>query len=324
VRPRARLSSRPGLARGGALAGIALAALGAIGFASKGVFAKLLYADGWTYDATLTTRAVLSLPVMALWALWRVGPEIFGRVPWRAAVGAAAAGALCYYGGAMLDFFALTLLDAGIERVLLFAYPSIVVLLNALLYRQLPGARVLAAVAVTYAGILLVVSGFDLDLLRANISGAGLVLGCSLTMALYYLASDRWTPALGSIRFALYALTAAATCLALHYHSQHGFTLPAWQRRDLGLMGGLVAFATVMPMLAMAESVRRLGAERAAVISTLGPPATLLLGGWLLGERLRAPQWCGVALIIGGILILELGRRSARAAAQAVAATTQA
>lgn len=252
---------------------------------------------------------------MALWALWRIGPPVVGPAPWRAVLGAAAAGAMCYYGGAMLDFYALTLLDAGVERVLLFAYPSVVVLFYALLYRQLPQASVLIAVAVTYAGILMVVSGFDLRLLRTNFAGAGLVIGCSLTMAVYYLASDRWTPALGSIRFTLYALTAATICLAVHYLARHGLALPVWHQRDIGLMAGLVIFATVVPMLAMAESVRRLGAERAAVISTLGPPATLLLGAWLLGERLRVPQWCGVALIIAGILILELARRSGAAAA---------
>ena len=77
---------------------------------------------------------------------------------------------------------------------------------------------------------------------------------------------------------------------------------------------GLVICATVVPMLAMAEGVRRLGAPRASVVSTVGPPTTILLGAWLLDERLSLIQWMGVGLIVGGILFLEaLRRRSAPA-----------
>jgi drug/metabolite transporter (DMT)-like permease len=140
------------------------------------------------------------------------------------------------------------------------------------------------------------------------------VLACSLTMAVYYLASDRWTASLGSVAFTLSALSAATACLASHYLLRRGAVLPHFEPRDVALMTGLVVLATVMPMLAMAESVRHLGAERAAVVSTVGPPVTLLLGAWLLDERLRGPQWLGVLLIVGGILILEGARRLAAAA----------
>jgi drug/metabolite transporter (DMT)-like permease len=288
---------------------VLLAALGAAGFASKGVFAKFLYADGWSVEAVMTTRAVLSLPVMAAWAYLRLGRALFASARPAAVAGAALAGALCYYVGARMDFQALTTLDAGVERVLLFSYPAEVVLLYALIYRQRPRASVLAAVAVTYLGILLVVSGLDLGLLRRNIDGAGLVLACALTMAVYYLASDRWAAVLGSMAFTLCALAAATTLIGADYLARHGTLLPSFAPRDAALMAGLVGAATVMPMLAMAESVRHLGAERAAVISTVGPPITLLLGAWLLDERLVAGQWFGVALIVAGILILEAARR---------------
>jgi drug/metabolite transporter (DMT)-like permease len=275
------------------------------------VFAKFLYADGWDFDAVLTTRAVCALPVIAAWAWWRIGAKTLGSAPRSALLGAALAGALCYYLGATLDFYALRTLEVGIERALLFSYPSMVVLLYALTYRAVPQPSVLAAIVVTYAGILLVVSGFDLAILRVNLAGSGLVLACALTMAIYYLASDRWTGPLGSIGFTLWAFAAATACLVVQYLLQHGRTLPVWRARDAALIAGIVVIATVVPLLSMAEAVRRLGAERAAVVSTVGPPTTLLLGAWLLDERLRAAQWLGVALTVAGILILELARRPA-------------
>ena len=58
----------------------------------------------------------------------------------------------------------------------------------------------------------------------------------------------------------------------------------------------------------MAEGVRRIGPSRASLISTLGPPATALTAYELTGEVLAAAQWLGIALIIVGVLALEIGR----------------
>jgi drug/metabolite transporter (DMT)-like permease len=296
--------------RGAALVGLALAAFGAACFASKGVFAKYLYADGWSAEAVTTLRAVFALPIIAAWALWRGRVRALADAPRTALLGAAAAGFLCYYIGSLLDFQALTLIDVSVERVLLFSYPSMVVLLRAAISRRLPRPRVLAALAVTYLGILLVVSGLGGEVPRVSLAGAGLVLVCALTFALYYLASDRWTPTLGSVSFTLCSLTAATACLAGQFLVHHGSAGVRWSTRDGWLMAGLVAIATVVPMLSMAEGVRRVGAERAAVVSTVGPPTTILLGAWFLGERLNGPQWLGVGLIIAGIGILELARHA--------------
>ena len=68
---------------------------------------------------------------------------------------AAIAGIICYYVGAMVDFWALTLIDASIERVLLFSYPAIVVLIGSIQTRRAPQTRVVFALLLTYAGIFL-------------------------------------------------------------------------------------------------------------------------------------------------------------------------
>jgi drug/metabolite transporter (DMT)-like permease len=300
---------------GSTLAGILLTSTGAIGFASKGIFAKALYADGWGALDLVTTRALLALPVIAAWALWAVGLRGVLRAPPRAMLGAALAGVGCYYLGALWDFQALQWIDASVERVLLFSYPSMVVVFHAVLYRERPAGAVLAALALTYGGILMVVTGLDAAVLRGNLAGAGLVLACALTSALYYLAGDRWTPALGSVAFTFYALAAATVCLVVHRALGHAPTTAAWGPRDLALIAGIVVCATVIPMLAMAEGVRRLGAPRASLVSTIGPPTTILLGAWLFGERLHAAQWCGVGLIVAGILTLEGTRPPAAEAA---------
>lgn len=314
------LSAPRPLPRTQALAGIGCAVLGAACFATKGVFAKFLYAHGWDPATVLVTRSVLALPLIAAWALSRLKPGALRAAPRGALAGAAAAGAACYGVGSSLDFYALASIDVGVERVLLYAYPTMVVALYALLQRRLPRPRVLGALLVTYTGILLVVSGFDMSVFSRNLGGSGLVLACAFTMALYFLASDRWTGALGAGLFTMCGSAAATLCLVVDYLLRHGVASSAWHSRDAGLVAGLVLFATVVPMLALAESVRLLGAERAALVSTVGPPTTLLLGAWLFGERLRTAQWLGVALIVAGILILEVVRSPAARAVQSAAA----
>jgi drug/metabolite transporter (DMT)-like permease len=292
---------------------VALAAFGAACFATKGIFAKFLYAEGWNFEALLAIRMLWALPVVWAWALWKVGPAALLRGPRGAIAGAIGAGVLCYYLGALFNFYALTLIDASVERVLLFSYPTMVVILHSVLYRERPGTRVVAALALTYVGILVLVTGLDAAILRANLAGAGLVLVCALTFALYYLASDRWTRAIGSLPYTTWAITAATVCLASHYGLRHDYAEIEWTADGVALMAGIVVFATVLPMLSMAEAVRRLGAQRAAVVSTVGPPATILLAWWLLAERLTLAQWLGAALIVVGIVVLEYAKQKAPA-----------
>ena len=86
----------------------------------------------------------------------------------------------------------------------------------------------------------------------------------------------------------------------------HGWQHLTLDRTSWLWMAVLVVFATVLPLYFVAEGVRRIGAERAAVASTAGPPAAAVLAIAVLGERLGLTQVIGIALIVGGILVLEL------------------
>ena len=292
--------------------GAAYCAAAAMLFACKGIFAKKLYALGVSVDAVVMLRGVIALPMFWVLALRREPFVTIAATPWRAIATAAFAGALCYYVGAMLDFVALTMIEASIERVLIFSYPAMVVLFTAVRDRRRPANAVLLAGGLTYVGIFFTVGGFDLAELTANLLGALLVIGSALTYAIYFLISEKYTREIGSARFTLFAMSAAPICLLVHFGVQRDFAELATIRPSAwALLVGIAVLCMFLPASLHAEGVRRLGAERGSVLSTVGPPTTVLLAWALLGERLIGWQFLGIALIVIGVLALDLSRRRA-------------
>lgn len=280
----------------------------AVLFSLKGICAKLLFREGVALDTLLLLRATLSLPVFWLWAARRGDLARQHDAPAPDIALAMAGGVLSYYVGTWCDFRGLELTTASLERALLFAYPAFVVLLRAFASGRSPPGRVLLALGMTYTGICLAVGAFDVALWRANAIGAGLVLVSALTFAVYLLINERLAPRLGSVGYVAVAMTAAALCFVAHFlivASPSAFEIGPRAMAGVVLM---TAFTNVLPLLMMAEGVLRIGAQRAAILSSVGPPCTLLAGVAVLGEVLAPVQWAGTAVIIAGVLVLEAGR----------------
>lgn len=287
--------------------GIALTAGGAVLFASKGLFAKALYRQGVDFQTLTALRAVMSLPLFAALGLGR-GFALTGRPP-RALGLAALAGVLCYGIGALVDFWALTLVDVSVERALLFSYPALVVAWTATVRRSLPPRAITVALILTYLGILLVVGGFDAAAWRQNLTGSLMVLFCASTTATYFVLGERCMPDLGSMGFTIVAMSAAAAAVCLHYVITHrlGAILEVSPQGWL-LLAGLAVLCMFLPTLMQAEGISRIGAVRGALAGTVGPPSALLLGVVLLGERPAVSQLLGTAMIVVGILLIARRR----------------
>jgi drug/metabolite transporter (DMT)-like permease len=287
--------------------GMLYVALAAMLFASKGIFGKLLYQRGVGFELLVTARALIAVPFFG-WIAWRgrASSAATGMRP-GAVAAAVVAGIVCYYVGALVDFWALVLIDASIERVLLFSYPAMVVMIGAVLERRAPESRVVWAMLLTYAGIFFAMGGMDLAELRANLFGALLVLLAALTTAVYFLIGARYTRELGSMRFTAIAMTSAAVLLAIHFAAFRSIdevrVLTAYDWMLLAVLGTACMF---VPGLLQAEGMRRVGASRAAIGSTIGPPTTILLAAMFFGERLNAWQILGSAMIVGSVVLLSV------------------
>lgn len=310
--------------------GMICVAAAAMLFASKGLFGKALYARGVGFELLVAMRSVMALPLF-LWVGLRSGPgapAVTGddeaqtpavtpapaaRPRARALVGAVVAGITCYYLGALVDFWALTMIDASVERVLLFSYPAMVVMIDSVIRRRAPERRVVIALAVTYVGIFFAMGGIDIFELRANLLGAALTLVAALTTAIYFLIGERYTRELGSTRFASIGMSSAAVVLAVHFAVFRSFSeIAALGAQDWLLLGVLAMFCMFVPGLLQAEGMRRVGAQRGAIGSTIGPVTTIVLAAIFLNERLNVWQLLGSAMIVGSILVLSLGKSKPR------------
>ena len=285
-----------------------LVAVGAVLLAAKGLFAKVLYSLGLTFHDVAAIRSVMAVPGFALLAwLHTRNSQPNGRITLDRGdvLLAIFAGVLCYYLGALANFYALTIIDASIERPLLFAYPIFVVLINSAITGKLPSLRVTMALLMTSLGVALVTGALSSTLSSAEWAGMTWVIFCSLSIAIYFLISGELTPRLGSGLFTLIAMTAAAIGFSGHYQWIFG-----WQNIDLSQTAwltivGLVVFSTVLPLFLVAEGVRRIGAARASLISTVGPPATAFMAHFVTGEVLGPTQWLGVLIVLVGVFFIE-------------------
>lgn len=288
--------------------------VGAVLVSGKGIIAKLLYRDGISIEPILLLRAWLALPLVWAWALYRVPLSSLFRGNRRLIAGAMLAGAASYYAGAWMNFIALTMIDASLERVLLFTYPTMVVVARAVATRRWPSPKLLSAVALTYLGVACAVGGYNVDLLQANALGAALVLGSAGFFAYFMIANERVAIVTGSVPFIVHATLAAVVALSAHavFVSGDGFArvfaLPA---HALWLIALMTALTNVLPLFLFSASIKRIGAQRAAVVSTIGPPSTFIMASLILGEAMHAVQVFGAGLIIAGIVVLETRRAGA-------------
>jgi len=283
-------------------------AVGAILLAAKGLFAKALYAQGLSYHDVAAMRSVLAIPGFALVAyvsMRRDRGKVRDRPSLLQWVAAALAGLWCYYLGALANFYALTLIQANVERALLFSYPAIVVLLTALITRALPTGSTMLALVATTVGVVLVTGAADDPLSATQWQGVLWVMFCSVTIATYFIASGALTRTMSSAAFTLTAMTAAGSAFFIHHSILFGwlqFDLPG---ASLWIMLGLIAFSTVLPLFFVAEGIRRVGASRGALLSTVGPPATALMAYVLYDERLSVFQLLGTLLVVLSVALLE-------------------
>lgn len=280
------------------------AVLAACGFAMKAVFVKLAYAAGPVDPVTLLAlRMGFALPLF-LWLIHAsAGPDTpalsradMAKVWLLACLG--------YYLSSLFDFYGLMYITAGLERLILYLYPTFVLLIQAWLTRRRPNGAVWRALAICYLG-LAITFVHDLEQARQGSEvaiGAAWVFACAVTYALYYLGTGDLVKRIGAMRLA--GLTGSASCVMVLAHCLllgQPSRLPELPAMVFGHAALMAAFSTVLPIWWLALAIARLGAGQAAAVGTMGPVLTVGAAWLLLGESLSLLQIGGLALVMLGV-----------------------
>ncbi|TYO68197.1 DMT family transporter [Bradyrhizobium hipponense] len=289
------------------LVGVGLAAVAAMAFSLRAIFVKLAYEDMSDPVTLLALRMIFSLPfLIAALGLHLRSSAATAPLTRRDALALAALGFVGYYLSSFLDMVGLQFVAAGIGRLLLFLYPTIVVIISALVLGKRISRREVVALLITYAGVALVLSG-QFDKPNANFwLGALLVMLSAATFSIYLVGSGEVVARLGSIRFTAYATAAASVYCIVQFLLLRPLSALVLPIRVYELALAMALFSTVMPLFMMAEALRRIGASRVAMISALGPAATVISGYVGLDERMTWVQTIGGVLIVSGVLIVAV------------------
>ncbi len=283
--------------------GLLLAAAGSVLFSGKAIVVKLAYRHGVDAETLIALRMLFALPFFgfALWWTSRNAPPIAGRDHLRIWI----IGLVGYYAASYLDFLGLQYITAALERLILYLNPTIVLLMSALFL----GRRILRldwmALALSYAGIVLVF-WHDVSIVGDNVAlGSLLVFGSALCYAGYLVLSGELVARIGAIRLTAYAMCAATAGVLLQFALMRPVGNLAAVPPVLWLSAVNGFFCTVLPVFATMLAVARIGAGNAALMGMVGPVSTIALGYVFLGEAITGWQLAGTALVLAGVFVLS-------------------
>ena len=290
------------------LQGVLMVMLGAVCFSSKAIFVKLAYRHESIDPASLLAlRMAFSLPFFVIAAVLssaKISNIRFTPLQW---IKVGAIGCLGYYVSSFLDFQGLQFVNAGIERLILFTYPTLVLIITLAIYRTRVKPMQWLALTLSYLGLAIAYVG-EINFQAAPspdfIKGSLFVFGCAVTYAFYIVGSGRIIPVVGATKFNSYAMSFASIGVFVHYilfgdRSLLEFSVPVYTYALL-----MAVFSTVIPTYLVAAGIKRIGSGNAAIVSSVGPVSTIIMAYFFLQESVSTLQLIGTGFIIIGVWLI--------------------
>ena len=286
--------------------GALIAIAGIVMFSAKAVMVKL----GYRYEVDTVTllllRMIFALPFYLIVAHSETRKKNSYQASGKDILSVSGLGVMGYYLASFFDFYGLQFITASLERLILFVYPTLVIIISAIVLKKKATKIQIIAILITYFGIFI---AFADDL---GFAGEKLWLGVisiflsAFTYAIYLVGSGAMIPKLGPIRFTAYVMTVSCLMVMLHYLVTNSFEVlhQPWEVYALGF--AMATVSTVIPSFLISEAIKRLGASNFAIYGSLGPISTILLAIILLGERIDFYQIIGTIVVIFGVSIINI------------------
>ena len=289
--------------------GFWMAVTGALLFSTKAIWVKLAYRDtGVDAVSLLFIRMLFSLPfyvalfIYIQWKEWNIHHTSI-----RLWIGMLVMGLAGYYASSLFDFIGLQYVSAGLERLILFIYPTLAVLINGWWLKTRITSKQRWALLLTYSGILLACYS-ELEMVRVKTGfyfGCFMILLCAITYAFYLVGTGKMVQKAGVIRYTSTVMLAATAGIGMHYVIVKGGDVFSMQAPLAGYGIALALIATVIPSFLMSSGMKRIGSNQVSIITSIGPVSTILQAHWFLQESIGIWQIAGTGLVIIGVLLIS-------------------
>lgn len=287
-----------------------IALAGVVMFSAKSVFAKLVYAHKVDPVSVIYLRMLFALPLVAMIGFFYEKKNATERVYWKDVVQVILISLLGYYISSLLDFTGLLYVEAAIERLILFLYPTMVIFLSAIFLKKKIFIHQVIAIIVAYSGLVL---SFSDKLFIKNPTqfwyGAILIILSSLTYAVFLVMSDDLIGRLGSVRFTNIALLTMSICIISHALFTGKAKIEGYDHSVYINCLLMAVLSTVIPVYMFNYAIEQMGSSNVSIISCAGPICTLMYSAVLLSEVISLYQIIGTLVVVGGIMIIYLWRK---------------
>ena len=289
------------------LAGFLITILGAVFFSTKAIFVKLAFkSTGIDAVTLLTLRMLFSLPFYLVAAWIGSKKESAVTLTFRQWFFLILLGIFGYYLSSLFDFIGLQYVSAGLERLILFLYPTFSVLINTFLYKTKLNKTQVIALVLTYLGIGIAYIGeMKIDTSNPNFYfGSFMIFLCAITYSFYLVGTGRMIPKVGVTRYTAYAMLAATVGIFIHFLVTKNIQQIPFTPTLIGYSIVLAIIATVLPSFMMSNGMKKIGSNNVSIITSIGPVSTIIQAHFFLGEQIIIPQVIGTALVIIGVLLI--------------------
>ncbi len=286
---------------------VLIAVVGIVLFSAKAIMVKLAYQYNVSSLHLLLFRMLFSLPfyLIILYFLKPLTPQTVKKEDYLWLV---FFGFIGYYLASYFDFLGLQYIKASLERIILFIYPTLVLLIGRIFLKTKISIKQIIAILITYVGVVITFSG-ELQYKGEHILlGGFLIFLSALTYASYLVGSGWLIPKFGVLRFTSYAMIVSSICVIFHYLivDRTNIFEYAYQVYVLGFM--MAVLSTLIPSFLVSLAIKKLGASNFSIIGSIGPISTIILAYIFLDERLTLLQLLGAVIVIIGITFVSLNK----------------
>lgn len=285
-----------------------LAFIAVLMFSTKSVFAKMALDINNSPISVLFMRTVIGLPVFMVicWIIWRKNKSQHAK-HYKDYIMVFALAMIGYYFSSILDFNGLQYIGASVERIVLFLYPTFVLILSAIFLKQRIKKQQIIAIVICYIGLFIAFADkLEFGGTDGFWKGIIFVAGASFTYAIFLTASNKYIPKIGSQMFTTISIASFSICIIVHFLITGDYSSVIQNEQYYIACGLMALIGTIIPAYMFNSSIKHLGASNVSIISSLGPVETMVMSAFALNEFIADIQIIGTIVVIIGVIVLKL------------------